>query len=52
MTASAETSHLRVGIVGMAVRQLRRDLRAGELRLLVVALVIAGIRLLALGIAG
>ena len=49
MTASAETSHLRVGIVAMAVRQLRRDLRAGELRLLVVAVMLAVAALTAVG---
>ena len=38
-----------VGIVAMAWRQLRRDLRAGELRLLVVAVMLAVAALTAVG---
>src|SRR5262245_64101934 len=38
-----------IGVVAMAARQLRRDLRAGELRLLVVAVMLAVAALCAVG---
>jgi len=41
MTAPGPIPRLDVGIVALAWRQLRRDLRAGELRLLVVAVMLA-----------
>ncbi|HSW22512.1 MAG TPA: ABC transporter permease, partial [Burkholderiaceae bacterium] len=48
MSASA-VNRLDVGVVAMAWRQLRRDLRAGELRLLVVAVMLAVAALTAVG---
>ena len=41
--------HLNVNVAAMAWRQLRRDLRAGELRLLVVAVTLAVAALTAVG---
>jgi len=48
MSASA-VNRLDVGVAAMAWRQLRRDLRAGELRLLVVAVTLAVAALTAVG---
>ena len=47
--AAPATTRLNVGIAAMAARQLRRDLRAGELRLLVVAVTLAVAALTAVG---
>lgn len=41
MTRPSPSPRLDVGIVALAARQLRRDLRAGELRLLMVAVMLA-----------
>ncbi|HEX6018671.1 MAG TPA: ABC transporter permease, partial [Burkholderiaceae bacterium] len=41
MTRPSPSPRLDVGIVALAARQLRRDLRAGELRLLMVAVLLA-----------
>ena len=47
--ASPAPTRLNIGVVAMAWRQLRRDLRAGELRLLVVAVTLAVAALSAVG---
>ncbi len=47
--AAPATTRLNVGIAAMAARQLRRDWRAGELRLLVVAVTLAVAALTAVG---
>ncbi|HTP71379.1 MAG TPA: FtsX-like permease family protein [Burkholderiaceae bacterium] len=49
MATPASPTRLDIGIVAMATRALRRDLRAGELRLLVVAVMLAVAALTAVG---